>query len=190
MAILTHLSPIWIFLDSQDNLLFQQHEMLPQPKTEPTNEPTADSFCEPSLPSLNDSTVDSADHFCQHQDSSHPSAQIEGQRWMAPEVAEKKANIDPLKAPVFSLGLILWELETGLVPFGELDDVNAQRQLGCGTLPAMEKWTNESKIDLVTRCLSLDPKERPSLDEIVSLIDSDEKFQQPAMTLPRNTNEF
>ncbi|KAK2947861.1 hypothetical protein BLNAU_17186 [Blattamonas nauphoetae] len=105
----------------------------------------------------------------------------EGQRWMAPEVANKKVEIDTNKAAVFSLGLILWEIETGLVPFGEVDAVNAQRQLGTGSLPLMNSWTNESKIELVRRCLSLDVHERPTLDEISSLLESDVELGKPAM---------
>ncbi|KAK2944778.1 hypothetical protein BLNAU_20311 [Blattamonas nauphoetae] len=105
----------------------------------------------------------------------------ERQRWMAPEVADRKVDIDPSKAAVFSLGLLLWEMETGLVPFGEVDAVNAQRQLGTGTIPLMRSWTNESKIELVRSCLNLDPKERPTLDEISSLLDLDIELGKPAI---------
>ncbi|KAK2946198.1 hypothetical protein BLNAU_18874 [Blattamonas nauphoetae] len=113
----------------------------------------------------------------------------EEQRWMSPEVADKKGDIDPHKASVFSLGLILWEMETGLVPFGEVDAVNAQRQLGSGTLPPMETWTNESKSELVRNCLSLDPKERPSLDEILSIIATEPDFLQPNFAIPLTTQD-
>ncbi|KAK2950840.1 hypothetical protein BLNAU_14258 [Blattamonas nauphoetae] len=96
----------------------------------------------------------------------------EGQRWMAPEmVGETLSSIrmcregDGVRASVFSLGLVLWEIETGLVPFWEHDAVNAQRQLGMGV------WPNTSKLSgsmgsLIERCLSLDGSKRPTLSEI------------------------
>ncbi|KAK2959485.1 hypothetical protein BLNAU_5534 [Blattamonas nauphoetae] len=198
LPILTRLSPHWVFLDSQDKPLFQRNELHPiqDEAHKPTPQPTTPFFRESFLASLNDTTIDSADPFSQgvlpsDHTSFAPNTQntsqnkmAEGQRWMAPEVADKKGDIDPHKASVFSLGLILWEMETGLVPFGEVDAVNAQRQLGSGTLPPMETWTNESKSELVRNCLSLDPKERPSLDEILSIIATEPDFLQPNFAIP------
>ncbi|KAK2948328.1 hypothetical protein BLNAU_16777 [Blattamonas nauphoetae] len=69
----------------------------------------------------------------------------EGERWQAPETRldHHESNTatpnksTPTQAAVFSLGLILQEIETGMVPFGELDAQNAQRQLGTGLIPPM-----------------------------------------------------
>ncbi|KAK2959078.1 hypothetical protein BLNAU_5873 [Blattamonas nauphoetae] len=87
----------------------------------------------------------------------------ESQRWLAPEVIEKKENIDNTKASVFSLGLLLWEVETGQVPYGEQDGVNASRQIVAGTLPKMDVIGLDSMKDLITDCMALDPKQRPTL---------------------------
>ncbi|KAK2961775.1 hypothetical protein BLNAU_3212 [Blattamonas nauphoetae] len=57
----------------------------------------------------------------------------EAQRWLAPEVIEKKENIDNKQVDVFSVGVLLWEVETGQVPHGEQDGVNACRQIVAGT---------------------------------------------------------
>ncbi|KAK2955784.1 putative Protein tyrosine kinase [Blattamonas nauphoetae] len=106
-----------------------------------------------------------------------------GQRWMAPEAVtqsatEVKAQIDHTKAAVFSLGLVLWEIETGDVPFGEIDGINAQRQLGTGTRPKMDKLPSDLK-DLVEQCLDLDPKLRPSFSTIYDkLIDNGKATKQ------------
>ncbi|KAK2951202.1 hypothetical protein BLNAU_13818 [Blattamonas nauphoetae] len=54
------------------------------------------------------------------------------QRWVPPEEADGKEIVDTTHGTVFRLGLVLWEIETGLVPFGEIDGINAQRQLGSG----------------------------------------------------------
>ncbi|KAK2961058.1 hypothetical protein BLNAU_3826 [Blattamonas nauphoetae] len=90
------------------------------------------------------------------------SASTDGQRWRAPEVAKAEEEkdfgrlIDEHKVAVFSLGLIIWEIETGLVPFGELDAINAQRQIGTGTLPKME-GVNSRMVDVIGSCLRLEP---------------------------------
>ncbi|KAK2941463.1 hypothetical protein BLNAU_23610 [Blattamonas nauphoetae] len=65
----------------------------------------------------------------------------ESKRWSAPETANEVANVDVKKVLVFG-GLVLWEIETGQVPFRELDAVNAQRQIRTGILPRMETITN------------------------------------------------
>ncbi|KAK2946616.1 hypothetical protein BLNAU_18452 [Blattamonas nauphoetae] len=96
----------------------------------------------------------------------------EGQRWQAPEVTEKKDRVDPNKASVFSLGLVLWEIETGLVPFGEQDAVNACRQVTAGILPSMEKVVDAEFADLLLKCLSVNPVDRPTLGELSSFLET------------------
>ncbi|KAK2959572.1 putative large repetitive protein [Blattamonas nauphoetae] len=191
MPILTRLSPLWVFLDEQDTPVFQMKEesvsvpqnipessFFPGSEHNRTNQNIVQQQEEPLPQTL---TTANASFFSQSMTANTSVRHIEGQRWMAPEVANKKVEIDTSKAAVFSLGLILWEMETGLVPFGEIDSANAQRQLGTGSLPLMDSWTNQSKIELVRSCLSLDPKERPTLDEILSLLDSDAELGKPAM---------
>ncbi|KAK2958352.1 hypothetical protein BLNAU_6622 [Blattamonas nauphoetae] len=104
-------------------------------------------------------------------------------RWQAPEEGEereegRKTNegevrneIDRTKASVFRLGLVLWEIETGLVPFAEQDGVNAHRNLSIGILPPMEGIGEKMK-DLIEECLSVNPFERPSVDSIISRLSS------------------
>ncbi|KAK2956849.1 hypothetical protein BLNAU_8126 [Blattamonas nauphoetae] len=97
------------------------------------------------------------------------------QRWVAPELGEKDLGrsegtgagegMDLVKASVFSLGLVLFEIETGRVPFGEIDGINAQRQLGTGTRPNMEHM-NEEMQELISECLNVTPSERPTLEEV------------------------
>ncbi|KAK2943080.1 putative Titin like protein [Blattamonas nauphoetae] len=86
-------------------------------------------------------------------------------RWQAPEQENGREGYDACKAAVFRLGLVLWEIETGKVPFGEQDAVNASRQLCTGTQPAME-GVGEDLEELIKHCLVLDPKARLSLLEV------------------------
>ncbi|KAK2952580.1 hypothetical protein BLNAU_12408 [Blattamonas nauphoetae] len=64
-----------------------------------------------------------------------------GMRWEAPEVAKaremhaeggnggSKKEVDRIQASVFSLGLVLWGIETGSVPFGEMDGAQICRSV-------------------------------------------------------------
>ncbi|KAK2960259.1 hypothetical protein BLNAU_4812 [Blattamonas nauphoetae] len=101
----------------------------------------------------------------------------DGRRWNAPEVfaasedKSKPSEVDVEKAGVFSLGLIVWEIETGLVPFAEQDVVNTQRQLSSGVLPPMT-GISADVADLIQKCLQLSPSDRPSLSEVSSILHS------------------
>ncbi|KAK2946430.1 hypothetical protein BLNAU_18681 [Blattamonas nauphoetae] len=93
----------------------------------------------------------------------------ENVRWTPPEVTGRKSGVDKEKAAVFSLGLILWEMETGEVPFGELDAMNAHRQIGVGGEMLMRKVCSETA-SLVRQCISLDPVTRPTLEQVASTL--------------------
>ncbi|KAK2960718.1 hypothetical protein BLNAU_4373 [Blattamonas nauphoetae] len=114
-------------------------------------------------------------------------------RWSAPELDEENAQnskgsekaIDYSKAAVFSLGLILWEMETGLVPFGEVDAVNAQRQLGVGSTLKMEGIKDSVMKDAISQCISINPDERPTLTELNEMINPKKDF----LPLPSNCSD-
>ncbi|KAK2946179.1 hypothetical protein BLNAU_18923 [Blattamonas nauphoetae] len=100
---------------------------------------------------------------------------VEEIRWRASEQGEKEGEVseeaDKVNASVFRLGLILWEIETGLVPFREIDAVNAHRQLAAGIALPLQKIADSSMRDLIVECLRVDPDERPTLSEILSRLD-------------------
>ncbi|KAK2954346.1 hypothetical protein BLNAU_10678 [Blattamonas nauphoetae] len=91
-------------------------------------------------------------------------------RWQAPEQkrredGEEEKEVNAGLVSVFRLGLVLYEIETGLVPFGETDEVNASRALHSGTLPKMD-GVSPQMAELISSCLSLTPAARPSLSSI------------------------
>ncbi|KAK2955946.1 hypothetical protein BLNAU_9106 [Blattamonas nauphoetae] len=96
----------------------------------------------------------------------------EGERWRAPEQflekGEVEQQIDPSHVSVFRLGLVLWEIETGQIPFGETDVVNACRQLKAGIVPAMDGVQSMSMRELITRCLCVNADDRPSLESVAT----------------------
>ncbi|KAK2949911.1 hypothetical protein BLNAU_15140 [Blattamonas nauphoetae] len=106
----------------------------------------------------------------------------EGVRWEAPEVLEKKADVDVSRAAVFSLGLVLWEIETGDVPFGEYDALNARRQIVAGTRPKLESIPDSDLREIISSCFVMDPTQRPTLDTILSdleLLEGKSKANRP-----------
>ncbi|KAK2963739.1 hypothetical protein BLNAU_1306 [Blattamonas nauphoetae] len=99
---------------------------------------------------------------------------VEGEeRWRAPEQGNVKieAGMGSEKVSVFRLGLLLLEMWTGRIPFGETDGVNASRQLGMGILPPLEGMSSEME-EIVRRCLSVDFQDRPRLTEVDELLQS------------------
>ncbi|KAK2944994.1 hypothetical protein BLNAU_20071 [Blattamonas nauphoetae] len=101
----------------------------------------------------------------------------EDRRWNAPEqetkegendTAKEEGGYDEMKASVFRLGLVLWEIETEQVPFAEQDTVNASRQIKAGVTPLIHNWEDESMATLVRECLSISPDERPTLADVKS----------------------
>ncbi|KAK2956554.1 hypothetical protein BLNAU_8394 [Blattamonas nauphoetae] len=98
----------------------------------------------------------------------------DGERWSAPEQfvenGEVQKQIDTSQVSVFRLGLVLWEMETGQIPFGETDAVNACRQLKAGIVPGMDGVGNVSMRDLITHCLCVNADGRPSLETVASTL--------------------
>ncbi|KAK2942472.1 hypothetical protein BLNAU_22618 [Blattamonas nauphoetae] len=94
----------------------------------------------------------------------------EGLRWGAPEQKEDETlstnDVDVEKVSVFRLGLLLWEMETGEIPFKEVDAVNAHRQVVSGIRPDLTKVTNSSMRALIQNCLHQTPEHRPTLTTI------------------------
>ncbi|KAK2961960.1 hypothetical protein BLNAU_3016 [Blattamonas nauphoetae] len=157
-TVLTHLSSHWVMFDSTGSVCLKTRESTP--------------VNVPSIPPPNPNALPNEDQ--KGGNPQHVNLALEGQRWRAPEVAKAEnetmtgndqAVVDGRKAAVFSLGLVLWEIETGCVPFAEQDATNAQRQLGTGVLPKMDGIGSDMK-ELICECLRLNPSERPSLSDV------------------------
>ncbi|KAK2955218.1 hypothetical protein BLNAU_9770 [Blattamonas nauphoetae] len=107
---------------------------------------------------------------------------VEARRWSAPELDNENTvqnSLDISKVAVFSLGLILWEMETDSVPFGEVDAVNAQRQMGVGSTLNMDGVKDSKMKEMIELCLSTDPNDRPTLSELNEFINPEPKIEHP-----------
>ncbi|KAK2958175.1 hypothetical protein BLNAU_6879 [Blattamonas nauphoetae] len=115
---------------------------------------------------------------------------IEEVRWRAPEQGEKEgemiSQIDTIKASVFRLGLVMWETETGLVPFSEIDALNAHRQLAAGIALPVSKVEDSWMRELIVSCLSIDPGARPSLQQILTKINNTNSVSDKAAEMNEN----
>ncbi|KAK2946130.1 hypothetical protein BLNAU_18972 [Blattamonas nauphoetae] len=127
---------------------------------------------------MNSNEAEQATLFAQKQQNAHAmgvegeKSGVDGLRWKAPEVVAGTGQVDGHKAAVFSLGLILWEIETGLVPYGEVDAIVAQKQSGTAIPPNLSDLHNDEFVALLVRCLSVNPKERPTLTEVGEFLSS------------------
>ncbi|KAK2950352.1 hypothetical protein BLNAU_14687 [Blattamonas nauphoetae] len=94
----------------------------------------------------------------------------DGERWRAPEQSNGQLGVNEEQVSVFRLGLVLLEMKTGLIPFGEIDATNASRQLCAGLLPP-HPHVDEDFMSIVRDCLAINPNERPLLVKLEERLD-------------------
>uniref|UniRef100_A0A8C6SRJ3 Mitogen-activated protein kinase kinase kinase 7 n=1 Tax=Neogobius melanostomus TaxID=47308 RepID=A0A8C6SRJ3_9GOBI len=96
--------------------------------------------------------------------------------WMAPEVFEGSNYSE--KCDVFSWGIILWEVITRRKPFDEIGGpaFRIMWAVHNGTRPPLIKNLPKPLESLMTRCWSKDPSQRPSMEEIVRIMNHLMKF--------------
>ncbi|KAK2956754.1 hypothetical protein BLNAU_8207 [Blattamonas nauphoetae] len=118
--------------------------------------------------------LDSKDRVCirlneeagLHVDGSGKQIAIDdGQRWRAPEQSNGQLGVNSERVSVFRLGLVLLEMRTGVIPFGEIDGTNASRQVCAGLLPP-HKDVDEGLMSIVRECLTINAHDRPLLMEV------------------------
>jgi serine/threonine protein kinase len=92
--------------------------------------------------------------------------------WMAPEVFRGKKYDQ--KCDIFSFGILLWEIVTRRQPFADWNDYayTILWQVSEGRRPSTPIFgCPEPVVDLMKRCWSDNPKERPGVEEVQSTIE-------------------
>ncbi|KAK2945732.1 hypothetical protein BLNAU_19345 [Blattamonas nauphoetae] len=158
--ITTRFSPHWVLVNK--NVV--QLRLAPIPEEPPERNQVTQNQEQQEMTILGDQNKS----FFGGRLSAVKSGTVEGQRWRAPEASRSNVEkIDVESALVFSLGLVLWEVWTGEVPWKEMDEANAGRQNEGGIQPNLKLVLDTLIRELISKCLSFDPKERPSLKDVL-----------------------
>ncbi|XP_009409582.2 serine/threonine-protein kinase STY13 [Musa acuminata AAA Group] len=92
-------------------------------------------------------------------------------RWMAPEMIQHRPYNQ--KVDVYSFGIVLWELITGMLPFPNMTAVQAAfAVVNKGVRPVIPQDCLPALNEIMTRCWDANPDVRPSFSEIITMLQS------------------
>jgi serine/threonine protein kinase len=87
-------------------------------------------------------------------------------QYLAPEVFREPPRPQTNKADVWALGIIVYEMSTGSVPF-PVDPIRSLRQINRIKFPA-NQIASETIRSLLRCCLAVDPLKRPSVPDLIA----------------------
>ncbi|KAL6079419.1 Tyrosine-protein kinase abl1 [Balamuthia mandrillaris] len=93
-------------------------------------------------------------------------------KWMAPESISSRTYSH--KSDVWSYGVVLWEIANfGEEPYPGLTPVQVALQVTKGSTPEMPENIPEVLRDIMKACWQFDPKDRPTMEEVVAMLEEE-----------------
>jgi len=112
--------------------------------------------------------------------------------YIAPEVLD--GNSYTFKSDIYSFGVIMVEVSTGKPPYLNIPHDGNLALAICNDLrPRVAKGTPQCYIDLVNECLDAIPEKRPSVDDLIEIINSlidipDKEFIDADKIIPQESS--
>ncbi|XVF86094.1 hypothetical protein PTKIN_Ptkin18bG0013500 [Pterospermum kingtungense] len=92
-------------------------------------------------------------------------------RWMAPELIQRKRYYTR-KVDVYSFGVVLWELITGLLPYGRMTGLEVANSVVRGGRPDIPVDCIPVLREIITTCWDSDPDVRPHFPQIIDMLEN------------------
>lgn len=103
--------------------------------------------------------------------SSNLNSKVGTLNWIAPEFINGSATVYTESADIYSLGMILWEIVSGKVPYEGKSQLQILRMVDMHETEIIPKGTNYLYAQLITDCWNTDPSKRPTIGEVLEKLE-------------------